>query len=166
MAQRLDRVRVKLARAETHLDAIRQAVETITARGPELIPGEFDTREHRFVFLAQHDSARGDWLGPMIGDCVHNFRAALDYLLWELSSPTYRSTHGTRIEFPIFADPEWHRSASAKAKVGGLDHAAQRIVESLQPFNGPGCRQRFDLAHPTDEPLWHLLELDNWDKHR
>ncbi len=167
MTHPIDRIELKLARAETHLEAIRQAVEAITVRSPDLIPGEFDRREHRYVFRATRDSAEGDWLSPLIGDCVHNFRAALDYLAWELSSPAYRASHPTSIEFPIFVSREGYDGPNGAARrIRGIDPAAQLVIKCLQPFNGPGCRPDFSFAHPTEKPLWRLAELDNWDKHR
>lgn len=51
-------------------------------------------------------------------------------------------------------------------KVAGVSDTAQAVIKCLQPFNAPDCRPDFSLAHPRDRPLWHLYELDNWDKHR
>jgi hypothetical protein len=164
MRHPLDGIEAKLTRAEAHFNAIKKAVERITKRDPDLIPGEFDRHEHRYIFRAPRDSTEGDWLSPVIGDCVHNFRAALDYIAWELSSPTYRASHAKWIEFPIFTDPRAFELATKK--IGGLEPKAQTVIKCLQPFSGPDCRPRFDLAHPMDTPLWQLYELDNWDKHR
>lgn len=166
MVHPLDGIEAKLARAETHFDAIKESVQRVTGREPDLIPGEFDRQEHRYIFRAQRDSAQGDWLGAVIGDFVHNLRASLDYIVWALSSPAYRNEHPTWIEFPIFADPGKFVTAGGPKKIGGIDPNAQAVIKCLQPFNGPDCRPRYDLAHPTNKPLWHLFELDNWDKHR
>lgn len=77
----------------------------IRAAGPDLIQGEFDPREHCYVFCAQRDSLTGTALSTAVGDCVHNFRAALDYLVWELAPADVRSGKGASgLEFPIFTD--------------------------------------------------------------
>lgn len=166
MAHPLDGIEAKLARADTHFEAVHAAVKAITETEPDMLPGEFDPDASEYLFRAQRDSREADWLSPVIGDCVHNLRAALDYLVWAMTSPAIRnSKHANKVEFPIFWDGTTY-DKQAGPKIRGVPDKASTVIKCLQPFNGPQCRPNFSLAHPKDKPLWHLFELDNWDKHR
>lgn len=163
----LDGFDAKLARADAHFDAVKRALEKVTDSDPDLIPGEFDTYAHMYVFRAQRDSLSPQAVGPIIGDCVHNLRAALDYLVWELTPESVRqSKAATRIEFPIFTNPLDYKAGATK-KIGSIDPLAQAVIKQLQPFAGPNSN-RFDpnWRDPEREPLAFLYELDKWDKHR
>jgi hypothetical protein len=168
MAHPLDGVYAKVARADAHFDAIKEAVDEFVGPEPDLLPGEFDRKAHQYVFRAQRDSRSPTWLSPLIGDCVHNLRAALDYLIWELAPASARadSKQAGRLEFPIFTDPDLYRRW-APQKIGSLPPGAQTTIEILQPFYGPNSKP-FDPAwrDPLEEPLTFLYELDKWDKHR
>lgn len=70
-------------------------------------------------------------LSLMIGDCVHNMRAALDYMAWELAGANIADT-GTM--FPIFNSPAGFKTRGLK-RVKGLPKDAQTAIERLQPYN-------------------------------
>lgn len=166
MTHPLDGVYIKLARAETHLQAIREAVQPIVDAEADVILGEFDPESKKYVFRAKRDAQPPDWISPVIGDCVHNMRAALDYIIWELVPESVRvGKYATQIEFPIFIDPSLYASMAPK-KIQGVPPGAETAIKCLQPFNGPNCRPNLSLAHPSDKPLARLFALDNWDKHR
>src|SRR5262245_11742717 len=61
-------------------------------------PGELRMRLDRFSELPARE-----W-SVVVGDCVGNFRAALDHMAWQLSSAQERRNHPTRIGFPVFGD--------------------------------------------------------------
>ena len=167
MPHELEGFDAKLARADTHFNAVKLALEEVTKSDPDLIPGEFDAQASGYLFRAQRDSRDATWLSSVIGDCVHNLRAALDYLVWELAPESARSSKGaTSIEFPIFTDPLKYRDGAPK-RIGSLDPNAQAVIERLQPFAGPNS-DPFDprWRDPETEPLAFLYALDNWDKHR
>ena len=96
---------------------------------------------------------------------MHNLRAALDYLIWELVGGE-GGGGTTRTEFPIFADPNLY-GQFAPQKIRGVPPKAETVIEQLQPFYGPNS-QAFhpDWHDPRSEPLWLLYDLDKWDKHR
>jgi hypothetical protein len=163
----LDGINDKLARADAHFDAVQQAIQKIVDSEPDLIPGEFDAQLHHYIFRAQREGQRPAFLGPVIGDCVHNLKAALDYIAWALAPEAAKSSKGaTSIEFPIFTDSTAY-STGAPKKIGSLDPGAQTVIEKLQPFYGPNS-DPFDprWRDPKREPLAYLYELDKWDKHR
>jgi hypothetical protein len=155
----------KLARADEHLKLIKDDVEHVVRAYVQLIPNEFDAQTGQHVFRAQRDSVRPDWLSPVIGDCVHNMRAALDYLAWELVGIT-GNKGTTSNEFPIFTDPRLYRR-HAPIKVLGVPDKAITVFEQLQPFYGPNSDPFHpDWREPTREPLALLYALDIADKHR
>jgi hypothetical protein len=161
----LDGVNAKLTRADAHLDAVKSALKDLTDSEPDLIPGEFDRRARVYVFRAQRDSLSPTVLSSVIGDCVHNFRTALDYIVWELVAIAGHSG-STATEFPVFTDPKRY-ATDAPRKIRGVPSGAEAIFEKLQPFYGPNSNP-FDAAwrEPAEEPLALLYELDRWDKHR
>lgn len=81
MAHPLDGMHVKLARANHQFKAVKRDIERLVHSYIDLIPNEFDPQSGQHVFRAQRDSLSPDWLSPVIGDCVHNMRASLDYLV-------------------------------------------------------------------------------------
>lgn len=164
-AHPLDGAQLKLARADTHLNCIKDAVEETPEGGPDLIPGEFDKDRGEYLFRALRDSRSPDWLSPIIGDCVHNFRTALDYLVWELVATT-GATGTTKTEFPIFTDPGKY-GQDAPRKIKGVPPLSVALFERLQPFAGPNSQPGHpQWREPEREPLALLYELDKWDKHR
>ena len=109
-------------------------------------------------------------LALTVGDCLQCFRSALDHLAFELASAfTIPMTDDTEksSEFPILSDVDRHGNFgkgpdkwrdSRASKVGGMDSAAQALIEGLQPYHR-------GEAYDTD-PLWRLHELNRIDKHR
>jgi hypothetical protein len=167
MVDALDGIEAKLRRADTHFEAVKAALEPLAKADPDVILGEFDRKSGKYLFRSQRDSERPDWLSPVIGDYVHNLRAALDYIVWAMTTAAVRTDpkKAVKVEFPIFAD-EVRFANQAPQKILGIPDGAKTVIKCLQPFNGPDCRPSFNLAHPTRRPLWRLYELDNWDKHR
>ena len=165
MAHPLDGVRAKLARADSHLDALKEAVQEVIPSDPDFIPGEFDPKSGHYVFRARHDSRHPMWLGPIVGDFVHNVMAALDYLIVELVTVAKNPVTGAN-GFPIFENDLRYRIESRR-KLRGVPPTAAAAVERLQPFYGPNSQPWHpDWQDPTEQPLWHLYSLDKRDKHQ
>ena len=161
----LDGFDAKLARADSHLQAVEDAIGEMTSPDPEILPSDLDTKPGEYVFRAQRDSWHPEWLAPIIGDCVHNFRAALDYLIWELVALA-GNRGDSSTEFPIFVDPKLY-AVHAPKKIRGIDPRAKTVIEGLQPFAGPNSQPGNPAwREPEREPLALLYGLDIWDKHR
>jgi hypothetical protein len=98
-----------------------------------------------------------EW-GAMIGECLFNFRSALDHLAYDLAVAYSGSPLPPKVEesseFPIF-----HRRAPKKseldARIGAIHPDARRLIETMQPYG------RKDRA-----ALEYLDALHNFDKHR
>jgi len=102
------------------------------------------------------DPPRKEW-SIVIGDCVQNFRSALDHMVWQLAPQKARVTTGTTLAFPIFAHPKQY-ARSAPSRIASLPAAARKVIESVQPFH--------QGAEYVKDPLWQLSVLSNIDKHR
>jgi hypothetical protein len=164
----------KRARAQTHLDAIDQAIKTFTKREPDLVPGKLNVDGDQYVF--EFPRVYPDpGLAPIIGDFVYDMRACLDYLITALCRRAGNDATDST-EFPIYSGaklpkkvasildlPIWWDNdpdgAIAK-KIRGAPPNTKAVLKPLQPFYG------VPAVDPDDHPLAHLQALSNRDKHR
>jgi hypothetical protein len=66
-----------------------------------------------------------------IGEIVHNFRSALDHIVWELAGRPPR-THKT--PFPIFENEAGFNERGTNQFLKGVDGAVISLIKSEQPF--------------------------------
>jgi hypothetical protein len=143
--------RAKLGRAEEHLEALEAELRAWMDTKPlDAIPSARvgDTEDwHIEIFTP----LRGR-LNLIAGDCVHNFKCALDHLTMALAVANGASPDSKDVAFPICRDAtDFAKRTSIKA----LAQDARDFIESVQPYRLPGA--------------WALRELnylDNKDKHR
>jgi hypothetical protein len=144
----------KLARAEQHLDALNAEIRDFLARKPYRVAREINRQGRKGLYRVQiTEGTPAHWPG-LLGDCVHNFRCALDHLTWQIVQ-----RHGTPKEstqFPIYPSRARFR-LGWNSKVGTVrPRGLKTAFDSLQPYRG-----RIQL-----KPLWLLHRLDVVDKHR
>ncbi len=161
MSHPLDGCFTKLERAGHHLVSFQQAALQLQGTNPDPILVEFDPERGQDVFRAQGDMSAPplEWSG-IVGDVVHNLRAALDYLIWELTPPADRAGRERDIAFPVSFDAKAFEDKERK-RITPIDPAAQEVIRCLQPFREDGLR-----VHRWEHPLARLHLLDRWDKHR
>jgi len=113
-----------------------------------------------FSVAARHVRPLPEAVYLSAGDAVHNIRAALDYLAWQLVLVSGQ-TPGKRTEFPIFLDKPKDRDRDGipilmNPHPTGL---AARLLDAqwLQPYHA---------REPKRHPLFVLYDLDRIDKHR
>src|SRR5437867_685996 len=98
MSDRLHGILLKLDRAEEHFHAVQDAVLPSTyckckiTREKNLETGLFDLR----LFLVEPNRT----LSTYIGDCLHNLRCALDYLVYQLVLAANNKPSGSNM-FPV-----------------------------------------------------------------
>lgn len=150
MRHPLDGVNAKIGRAKKHLEELKVDIQARWNNGECGVPRHFDdkTREGVDYALVPY-KLRVHW-GIMIGDVVHNTRAALDHLALQLA--LQGGGRRGRTAFPIYLTLAEYRHAQGQNAVRGMEPYAIALIESLRPKN-------------TDDPLWILKKLDDEDKH-
>jgi hypothetical protein len=150
----LSSARSKLRWAERRLDELKNDVRVFLDTKPYTIVHERDeeSRDHRWRVRVERQPPAEDW-AMIFGDCIHNARAALDHILWQIagSSPTDTTT-----QFPIFIDPAKFRSSGTRP-LKLLDRRAVAFVKWLQPYR---------RSDPFASKLWPIQLFDAADKHK
>jgi hypothetical protein len=155
----LTSVRLKLDRANQHLDRLRRETQAFLERDPapldiraEKTTGPGKAEEH-VVYAVVRELPPSD-LGLTAGDAIQNIRHALDYLIYELSLPKFRNKG--KLQFPIYRD-ECDFKVLAPPQIRGITGDERTLIERVQPYQ---------TADPTRHPLAVLNRLANKDKHR
>lgn len=102
-----------------------------------------------------------------VGDAVHDFRSALDHLVWQLSlagTEGAEPSRPRRVQFPISSSPEDYGRARTTA-LSDVSREAQDVLESYQPYHGAAGRPD-NYSGPYVHQLTLLQQLSNADKHR
>jgi hypothetical protein len=171
----LDDARDKVGWAYKHLHALSGGVLPFEDADAHTIGVEVNAEAGEYIFYV-HDLGEPDpeW-GLIIGDCVHNARSALDYLMVRLVSLITGQTPRDieSVQFPIETNPEKFagRIGSLRKQHPVFSGYLTRI-EELQPFNqgNPSVwginADGSPLMHPLPGGLHRLAALDNIDKHR
>jgi hypothetical protein len=155
MPHPLDGPFLRLNRADRHLteaDKLVRAWEDATVKKIVRKPDG----QHRFNRFADVDPV----LSVVIGDATHNLRAALDYLIYELSlwdshgcieDGTQFPIEGSKGDDPVVAKARFRGRRESYLK--GLNDRHAAIIEGLQPYNGIEWTET-------------LRSISNPDKHR
>jgi hypothetical protein len=106
MSHPLDGARLKVVRAQKHLKALYHEIERYIDAEPYDVPvtqiGNLVSAEGVITAEPPPD------LACIVGDCVTNLRAALDYVAWELvarfATKPLTGKQERRISFPIVAN--------------------------------------------------------------
>ena len=92
----------------------------------------------------------------LLGDCIQNLRASLEYSAWAAASEDARQTKPTQIAFPLCDDVADYRNW-AKKRAGWFNDDVFNVIAWAQPY-----QTGEDMLHP----LRVLRVLSNTDKHR
>jgi len=134
---------------------------------PYQISGEFHRDRGEYVFVGQILKPLDDLLlwGVMFGDALHNFRSALDHLVWQLVLLNDEAP-GNHNQFPI-CDTEASylgvrregQSSARDYRLRGVSDPHKELIDQMQPYQ--------TVAPPRSIPaLTALRKLSNHDKHR
>jgi hypothetical protein len=163
MPHPLDGARLKIVRAQEHLDSLKIAIweyektnpyAVTINNNPKQIGGKAD--------ITKHPDPR---FSTIIGDCLHNLSSALDYVMWEIAS----TFAGRPLSAPPLGDdkpyfPLWDSTTSFTNYSARLNdprkwnykipHPVVSAFEAVQPY------------HAGYERLGLFKILVNVDKHR
>jgi hypothetical protein len=166
----------KLRWAEAIYTSLRTEIEATEQQMSHRFTVEVDPSAGEYEFYV-HDLPTLDpsW-GLRIGDCVHNARCALDYLMVGLVAlGTGRAPQDVEdVQFPIYKERNRFNGAIGELKKNQILTGWLSRVEELQPFNAGNpsiwgwSEDGFGDEHMPPLPfgLDRLTTLDNIDKHR
>jgi|ERR1022692_593825 hypothetical protein len=165
MAHPLDAARLKVVRAQEHITALKIEIRAYLDKEPYKIEIE-KRKDHgtgEMVAVPKIDITIPPplHLSAVIGDCITNVRASLDYIIWELvvryfSPPldVTKSAERRLTYFPISADPLSIMGRLDSLAKRGIPAAAIDEIKAVQPQNR------------GYEPLRWIDRLVSVDKHR
>jgi hypothetical protein len=155
----LDGAKLKIVRAKEHLDAIEDAIASYINSEPYITDAKKYTQgRHPQAELSNQIHPR---ISAIIGDCLHNLRCSLDYVMWEIG--------GTYVGRPLVPPPD------------GRDRLYFPICHAPTEFDNRYVKQLADFKIPDPvvadlravqpyntgyEALALLNVLINVDKHR
>ena len=145
-------VTMKLLRANDHLRGIRQVEAKFGAVACQVVFTE--DRDKDLGYFVVHLPEPPLELSSMVGDCLHNFRATLDYLVWRMVMCNPPNEPDSRNMFPICTSPDNFAGQVKRGRLQGVPEAGAAIIEKMQPYDS------------THHPLVLLDNLCNADKHR
>jgi hypothetical protein len=173
----LDDATDKLRWAKRHFEAVASAIEGFEKRDRHRFSVEIDTDKGQYTFYV-HDlePLDPDW-SLILGDCIHNARTALDYLMVQLYALVTQTDPAQvkGIMFPISDDPGNFNGLS------GVVEARKHLsfsgyltrIEELQPYNALNSSiwpiviaPNRPLTNSPGSALSTLNRLDIRDKHR
>lgn len=149
-----DSTRLKLDRADEHLETLYAEVRTFTDREPYTIVNDRQPDGSWLSFVRLHDEPPLR-LGLILGDALHNLHSALDNLIPDVVRASGREP-SKRATFPIYDTPRsFEAHIRNRLKAMRPEHVA--MLEQLQPYPG------------RDEPEHAALDVlnifSNLDKH-
>jgi hypothetical protein len=93
----------------------------------------------------------------LLGDVVHNLRAAMDHAIWAVTPHDVQATSPTDVSFPLYSREDKYERWAAQRRAW-YGPTVFEILHTYQPFNAVGTGK----LHPL-----HILQfLSNTDKHR
>jgi len=167
----------KANRAKEHIDSLRRQVDEYRASAPYSLTSEPTEKPDRLAYRLRFSKQVPVRITTTVGDVLHNLRAALESLAFEVARRGQGGTLTAKQEkestFPICKSPE-EFDAFFKGKKGLLyDRRARAALRSVQPFVNLEAAHRLGVALDRSfeetfrwSELHRLDTLWNIDKHR
>lgn len=144
-------VAVKIERAEKHIQDLTEIIKKFSESNPYSVMGT--TESEAFVYRIKiHKHPPRGW-SAVIGDAIHNMRAAMDVLVWQLILANGKDP--TRASYFPVAKSAGDCRNNLKTKTKGVSPKALELLMATEPFVGG-----------KGNDLWLINELDIRDKHR
>lgn len=154
---RLRLIRVKIERAEKHLDDLETAIQSLGEATFKLVSLDSQSETRKPLLNIRPLNIYPPEIPAITGDAIHNLRCTLDHLAFHLVQVgiAFGETPPEKwedIQFPIFPSLKSYEAGKGR-RIQGARREAVEAIDALKPYKG-GC-----------EPLWLLRRLDNTDKH-
>jgi hypothetical protein len=162
---------LKLGRAREHLKEVEAEIECWTRDDGYTMAVHPDPEPPRYVIRAENIREPDDALALRVGDCLHNARAALEYVAYALGNAgaggEMDENQARRSSFPIVGDvdrdgfrgrgPDLFEER-APQMLATVNSEAREAIKRLQPYNDGDIWEYHGL--------WVLGELARLDRHR
>jgi hypothetical protein len=149
-------IRQKIERAKQHISNLKIANDAFLDTEPYAFTTQINAQTGEQEFHAARDfQVAPDEIALIVGDVVHNLRAALDHLAFQLwlNSPL-RTGSGRHVYYPIAESADKYKAEHMR-KVKGMTDDAIHAIGATEPYQGG-----------KGDALWVINELDIADKHR
>jgi hypothetical protein len=160
MAYELSGIRLKFKRGWELLQTLRTEIAAYLELEPYRPRIHWDKQSQILTVDVEQIRAPDPMWGVRAGEIVHNFRSALDHIVWELAHRP--SARESKTQFPIFEHFEGFHGRGTRQFLKGVGFRAIDLIRSEQPFS----RERGGTGEGHESPLWHAKELSDIDKHR
>ena len=151
----------KLLAAYGHATALKKEIADWVESSPYEWSHELFPKESMTVYFAELVEPPFARFASLAGDSLHNARAALDHLIYEIAEKNLGKPLPEEVaqgsEFPI-SGPKTLSGHATKHKIGALPQEAQDVILSLQP-------SQLGKEYGKHK-LWLLHDLERIDKHR
>ena len=146
--------RLKLERAKHHIDDLDRQVGKFFASGAVTVTIEdYPERAQRAVVRKTNRPVPNEF-SLVLGDAIHNARAALDLMTWEAITPYTQMRKA--VQFPVGRDEDHFLKQMLPSRQ--ITSASPEIVAAFTDL------QAYENGNGHD--LWLLHELDIQDKHQ
>ena len=153
----IEPIRVRLRRVDAQITGVETDYGLLAPRLDDyrfgIDPNEDFTEHIERIYL---DWILPEWWAVAVGEIMHNLRATLDNLVWQLVLANDHQP-GSQHEFPVANDEGWYKERSP-TKLRDVPEAAFPIIQQVQPYKAPPELLRV-------HPLWIVHNLNRIDKH-
>ena len=150
----LHSIRLKRKLAWQQLSALKADIESFLDDGPYRPAVKFNKQTSRLTIQVEVHKPCDPMWGVRVGEIVHNFRSALDNVVWELAGcPSVRAS---KTQFPIFETESGFAKRGTKQFLKDVPARAVALIKAEQPFS---ARKDGTTEGTRLSPLWHLSSL-------
>jgi hypothetical protein len=154
--ERLALVRLKIERADKHIDDLKAAVRSFFGSNPYVVSHKRDPKTRKLIYYVERTEPVPIVVAAIAGDALHCLRDALDHLTQQLYLVGTGNAKGYRDKTSfLIADSVKYFKSNLARKVEGMRQDAIDAICAIEPYvGGKGA------------DLWPLDRLNNIDKHR
>lgn len=153
----MESVDAKMIRAHEHLEKLeKETFQYLSTIKPMMVLKTAPNEPWPWLVMWISDYIPPIRLSVLLGDCVHNMRAALDNLVCALALTVNPSCACKNTKFP-YSQNEKDFDVNVDRNLAGVPGDAKKIIKQLPPWCDTSV---------SPNPLLMLNKLSNIDKHR
>lgn len=146
--------RAKAERAKKHVQDLNIALKAFFDSKPYTVGTKHNPNTRQLIYYLTGVAEVPSHIATIAGDAIHNMRASLDYLAYQLVLVGTGSPGPFRyVYFPIFESAKEYEERKLE-RIKGMRPEAIKAIDLVKPYKG------------GNDQLWRLHQLDLVDKHR